>query len=408
MAPPKYGYLRLSPPFRFLAGWAVTWLMAFSTPLTAQHIFVQAIGDAGHGTGLLWRIDGKCYVATANHIVNRSSDHAILRDRLGQSLTGRILSQDTITDLALIRFDTPTRNCREWPRTERVRYVLAQEQHGHVRYADEDGMVQVIDVLIYANQKDIFVRPLRPESALREGMSGGGIYVGELLVGMLISGSVDSSQGRGYVLDHVWSVLRPAADDIPRWRFLVKADGGLLSSQWLGPEDLGSEDRLYPQRKGVALEIELPTRFGQPMHPRAYAGVGLLEIAAAETGTNPGGSLGTAIYLRSGADLLYRPFASVPMFVTGGASISWFPTRTDFSLESAGTEPVPVSIPAQVTPEISAGAGGTINVATLALETAAIFHWLPTATLERRGLKRNHGFWEAGLQVGLRIGKNPR
>lgn len=182
-------------------------------PIAGQEIFVHAGGEPGRGSGLLRFVDGQCYVATANHIVDPGSKEVILRDEPHRTLRGQIWFQHpSPIDLALIRVEgTPTTRCGNWPDAERVRAILGREKRGQVRFAREDGTIEVIEIFISSEQNIIVVWPVYPQHRRIEGgMSGGGIYAGGVLVGTLVSAREDINQGQGYTLDYVWSLLRPA------------------------------------------------------------------------------------------------------------------------------------------------------------------------------------------------------
>ena len=369
----------------------------------AQDVLIATTGGRlPQGSGVLFGYRGNCYAATTKHLVAEASDTVSVHVKPGLRIRGFVKMESPTFDIARVDLDkVPAGGCRRWPSDDRVAHVLGAETMGQLRYVDENG-VHFVNVHILSSNPDLSIRPVDPAQTLNPGMSGGGIYIRNVLVGILQAAQNGQDEGEAYAAGRIWPELRP--DDYgPRsWRIVATTDVGLYSSEWLGPESLGGEDRLTTQRRSASLTVELPTRFLTGVEPRVHAGGGVLQLRSARTGTNAGGTQGNAVYFRSGGDAVYRLFEAAPaVFLSAGAAALWFPQATNFELHSSGTEVVPLAVPAQIMPELSAGVGATLPIAKLALDVGSTVHWLPRTTLERRGVSLHRGILEFGVQAGV-------
>jgi hypothetical protein len=380
--------------------------VAFPTGASGQEIFVEATGGPGRGSGLMYLVNGQCYVATPNHVVHKGSRTVVLRDKLRRPDRGQIELQDSLNDLALLRLEgRPPARCKAWNRTDHVEDVLRRADRGYLRYATEGGLVSTIEILIEVSEYRITVRLANPQGPrLRAGMSGGGIWVRNVLVGMLILAEDGTVQGEGYTLNHVRSVLGPTTDYIHRQVWTVALESAVHSSELLGPGDLGGQEHVSARRMALVLTSELPIQLSGSLRPRADVGLGLLSILAAETGTNPGGTIGTAVYMRVGGQVVAQLRSEVPeWFAAGRVAALWFPVNRRFELRPSGSESIPISIPVQVVPEFSSHAGAIFQLSpAMGVILAGTGQWTPFTKIRRRELTRHPGAVEAALHVGVR------
>ena len=137
-----------------------------------------------------------------------------------QGLKRSVFHQDpeTSVDLAMVRprFPAPP-ICQDWPAAEQIQAVLSGSRNGYLLYSTASGALQRVDVqMSYAPRGlNISVWPRDASTDLYDGMSGAGLYVDGVLVGMLVAAPVPSRRGVVYPLSFVWERIRPGITQVP-------------------------------------------------------------------------------------------------------------------------------------------------------------------------------------------------
>src|SRR6202451_1389856 len=188
---------------------AITTCLFFSSPGQAQEVRVNANGQ--FGSGLLRSRDGGCFIVTAGHLVDNVPSVTIetLERHKG---SGSVRKTYAGNDLALIQLDQNAGgfcSTQEWPRPGGDITSLLQGASGQGKLVRiENGSSFQIAVLItqFDEGQFITVRSLNSEQSIAKGWSGSPLFVGNSLVGMLVSVAGDGT-GKVYRIDYITTLI---------------------------------------------------------------------------------------------------------------------------------------------------------------------------------------------------------
>jgi hypothetical protein len=190
---------------------AISLCLSFCAPDGAQAVRVHANGQ--FGSGLLRSRDRECFVVTAGHLVDNVPSVTIetLERRQGP---GSVRKAYAGNDLALIQLDQNAAgfcSTQQWPRPGGDVTSLLQGASGQGKLVRiENGSTVQIAVLItqFDEGQFITVRSLNSEQTIARGWSGSPLFVGNSLVGMLVSVGSDGT-GKVYRIDYITTLIAP-------------------------------------------------------------------------------------------------------------------------------------------------------------------------------------------------------
>jgi hypothetical protein len=190
---------------------AITICLFFSSQGAAQEVRVNANGQ--FGSGLLRSRDGECFIVTAGHLVDNVPSVTI-ETLERQEGSGSVRKTYAGNDLALIQLDQNAGSfcsTQEWPRPGEDVTSLLQGASGQGKLVRIDnGSSFQIAVLItqFDEGQFITVRSLNSEQSIAKGWSGSPLFVGNSLVGMLVSVAADGT-GKVYRIDYITTLIAP-------------------------------------------------------------------------------------------------------------------------------------------------------------------------------------------------------
>jgi hypothetical protein len=188
---------------------AIMICLCVSSPGQAQEVRVNANGQ--FGSGLLRSRDAECFIVTAGHLVDNVPSVTIeTLDRHEGS--GSVRKTYAGNDLALIQLDQNAAafcSTQDWPRPGGDITSLLQAASGQGKLVRiENGSSFQIAVLItqFDEGQFITVRSLNSEQSIAKGWSGSPLFVGNSLVGMLVSVAADGT-GKVYRIDYITTLI---------------------------------------------------------------------------------------------------------------------------------------------------------------------------------------------------------
>jgi len=171
----------LSPVF------VVMTLSMFNFDAMASDARVIADGEFGQGT---FRTRGhECFFVTAQHVVEKGGPIKLVtggRKTFGAKLIQEFGDQFDTAVLIVESYDA----CKNsvWNKGTGIAKILDENQEGVLKVRNDSGGLISIRVFIRENLQDhLLIEAMNPSDTISQGYSGGTLYIGEYVVGMLLS-----------------------------------------------------------------------------------------------------------------------------------------------------------------------------------------------------------------------------
>lgn len=153
--------------------------------------------DIGVGQGLLYKNNGVCYVITPSHVVDGSKTlSGMTTDRKRYNLQ---IKHKFDIDLALLTAKREISWCsaQDFSLAEKLPTVLEIFEYGILKTKLGDGstLQTRVDIIGVDNTEFLEIRTTNPNDSLKQGYSGGVLFVADQPAGILI----EVSEGSGYI-----------------------------------------------------------------------------------------------------------------------------------------------------------------------------------------------------------------